>query len=209
MTGIVTESRPADKPSDPGVNHPSPEGKARKKRESTGIVIPLQCIGPAPFVIRLVLPQLFAVALPGRVPHGQDMQRLAPDGKQDAVFPMPLAVEQHPDFLAESVGVGIDRTTLGIGFQRFDPGPDATNQPQGFRRGFRLILNPLGRRPDVAFRPWLDDDSVDHGRALNRSFFSRASKTSSIGRPSPRSTEASPSLTASMVSSRSARSSSR
>src|SRR5271157_2588316 len=152
-----------------------------------------------PFLIRLVLLHLFAEAPPGRMPHRQDMHRLAADGKQDAAFAMPLAVE-HPDFLAESVGVGIDRATLGIGFQRFDPGPNALNQPQGFRRGFRLILHPLGGRPDVAFRPWLDDDSVGHGRALNRSFFSRASKTSSIGRPSPRSTEDSPSLTASMVS---------
>jgi hypothetical protein len=44
------------------------------------------------------------------------MHRLAPDGKQDAALPMPLAVQQHPDYLAESDGVGIDRTTLGIGF---------------------------------------------------------------------------------------------
>src|SRR5258708_3938737 len=122
---------------------------------------------------------------------------------------MPLAVEQHPHFLAESVGVRIDRASRRVGLERFDFGPDAPYPPQGFRRGFRPVFDPSGRRPEIASRPRLDDDAVGHGRALARSVFSRASKTSSIGFPSPLSMDASPSLTASMVSRRSARSSSR
>ena len=66
-----------------------------------------------------------------------------------------------------------------------------------------LLEAPLRRVPHRQ-----DVDHVPRALARRRSF-SRASNTSSIGRPSPRSAETRPSLTAWIVSSRSARSKSR
>ena len=76
-------------------------------------------------VIGLILLHLFAQASTRRAPYCQDMHRVAPDGEQDAEFPLPLAVEQNPHFVAESIGVGIDGASLGIGFQGVNAGPDA------------------------------------------------------------------------------------
>lgn len=86
------------------------------------------------FAFVFILPHLFGQAPPCRVPYGQDMHPVAPDREQDAVLPVPLAVEKHTHFLPEGLGIGVDRATPGIGLQRFHFGPDAARPSEG-RKG--------------------------------------------------------------------------
>ena len=55
---------------------------------------------------------------------------------------------------------------------------------------------PAGGVLYVTLGPWLENDAIVHGRACGRNSFSSSSKTVSAGRPSPRSADAKPSLTA-------------
>jgi hypothetical protein len=45
------------------------------------------------------------------------MHRVAPDGEQDAEFPLPLAVEQNPHFLAKASESGSTGHRLGLDFR--------------------------------------------------------------------------------------------
>src|SRR4051794_19130935 len=77
-----------------------------------------------PTVIRLFQSHFFPQTPLCGMSHGQDMYRIATDGEEDAVFAMPLAIEQHPHFLTIGSGIRIDRASRGACLERFDLGPD-------------------------------------------------------------------------------------
>src|SRR4051794_26503048 len=81
---------------------------------------------------------------------------------------VPPTVQQRPHFLAIDGGIRIDRATLRTGLQRRNLRPHAANPPQSFRRRLRLLLDPMGDSPQITLRTRLQDDAIDHERALAR-----------------------------------------
>lgn len=61
-----------------------------------------------------------------RMADGEDSDHFATHDEKNAKFFMPLAMKQHPHFLAVGVGVGIDGAAKRAGLQRGDLTTDRT-----------------------------------------------------------------------------------
>ena len=50
-----------------------------------------------------------------RMPHGEHMHHVAPHGEKYAVFSVPFAMKQNPDFFTIGVGIRVDRAAVWFG----------------------------------------------------------------------------------------------